>query len=230
MNSESYRALVAKLAQAQARYATERQQAQREYETTCAAAAATLQETGAAVARAAAGAREAAGAVEQVDTDAAQLWQAVRQQSPSRLRRRLGVPPEPTARPAEPQPADGPLDEPAAARHLAAAREIVSSARRRAPLPWHAYVLLAFLGALVGALGYLAARGILVAGHAVHGPPGVVLTAVGQVGAFGAPLAGLPVAKLYADRLGAHLEAAAVGLVVLSGVLVATGLTLARPW
>lgn len=233
MDRDTYRELMAELAAAQSRYAAERLDVQRRYDAQCAAAAATAEQARAAAATTAAGARAAATIVGHVDDEAAHLWQALRNQSPGRLRRGLGVPPEPAA-PAqlvEPPPADAPQEgpsEPAAIRHLAAARAALARGRRREPLPGAAYTLLPLLGAVAAALAYLAARGVLLLGHTLHGPTGVVLTAVGQIATFASPLAGLPATKGYADRRGARVDAGAIGVVVIGGMLAVGGLNLVR--
>jgi hypothetical protein len=230
----AYRELMRALAQAQARYDDEVAQVQQQFEQRCAAAATTAEEARVAAATTAAGARAAAQILDHVDIEAAGLWQAVRNRAPSRLRRRLGFPPEPAAPDdlVEPPPSDEPDGdpaEPAAIRHLALATEVVARGRKRGPLPRAAYALLPLLGVLAAALAYGAARGMLLFGDTLHGPPGTVVTAVGQIATFAAPLAGLPAAKVYADRRGARLDAGAIGLVVLAGMIAVATLTLWRP-
>src|SRR6266545_656515 len=194
MSEAKYRNLMRSLAQAQARYAEDRTEVQRRYEDQCVAAAATAREVKAAATATAAGVRAAAEILDHVDVEAARLWQALRHQAPSRLRRRLGVPPEPApphelVEPPPDEPGEDP--EPPAVRHLAQA----------------------------AAVGYAVARGLLLLGDTLHGPPGTVLTAVGQIATFASPLAGLPATKGYADRRGARVDGGAIGLVVLGGML-----------
>jgi hypothetical protein len=235
MAGASYRNLMRALAQAQARYAEEQAEVQRRYDTQCAAAAATAHQARAASAATAAGVRAAAGIVDHVDTEAARLWQALRHQVPSRLRRRLGVPPEPASPEdlVEPPPAadpdEGQPTEPGPVRHLAEAAAVVARARKRGQLSFGGYTLLPLLGAIAAALAFAAARGLLLLGNTLHGPPGTVVTAVGQIATFAAPLAGLPVAKAYADRRGARVDAGAIGLVVIGGMLVVGALSFLRP-
>jgi hypothetical protein len=114
-------------------------------------------------------------------------------------------------------------------RHLAEAAAVVAGGRKRGPLPFGAYALLPLLGAIAAALAFAAARGLLLLGDTLHGPPGTVVTAVGQIATFAAPLAGLPAAKGYADRRGARIDAGAIGLVVLGGMLAVGALSFLRP-
>jgi hypothetical protein len=228
-----YRELMTKLATAQARYAAERLDAQRRYEVQCAAAAATAAQAKAAAVATSAGVRAAAAIVEHVDLEAAQVWQKLRSQAPGRLRKRLGIPPEPAApdEVVEPPPVDEPEEgppEPAAVRHLAAAGSVLASGRRREAFSGGAYALLPLLGAIAAALAYGLARGLLLFGHSLHGPAGVVVTAVGQIATFASPLAGLPATKGYADRRGARIDAGAIGMVVLGGMLAVCGLNFLR--
>ncbi len=232
MSEAKYRNLMRSLAQAQARYAEDRTEVQRRYEDQCVAAAATAREVKAAATATAAGVRAAAEILDHVDVEAARLWQALRHQAPSRLRRRLGVPPEPApphelVEPPPDEPGEDP--EPPAVRHLAQAAAVVTRGRKREPLRGGAYALLPLLGAVAAAVGYAVARGLLLLGDTLHGPPGTVLTAVGQIATFASPLAGLPATKGYADRRGARVDGGAIGLVVLGGMLAVGALSVLRP-
>src|SRR6266508_2930272 len=209
----TYRELMRALAQAQSGYAEELDDVQQRYEAQCAAAVAASDEARAAAAFTAAGVRAAAEIVDHVDAEAATLWQAVRRRAPSRLRRRLGVPPEPARPPdlVEPPPAEDDPPEPGEIRHLAQAAAVAARGRKREPLSGRGYALLPVLGAVLAALAFLAARGLLLLGDALHGPPGTVVTAVGQIATFASPLAGLSAIKGYADRRGARVDAGAIG-------------------
>jgi hypothetical protein len=237
MDSEhGYLALMRRLAGVQARYAAERQAAQERYASQCAAANTTAEETRAAASQTAAGIRTATSLVEQVDAEAAEIWYALRNQASGRLRARLGVPPEPAPpdRLVEPDPPlvmasgeDAPA-EPAPMRYLTHAAELVTRGRRRQPLPRRSYVLLPILGGLGAGVAFAFARGLLLLGHVWTGPVSIVLVAVGQIAVFSSPLAGLPAAKVYADRRAARLDAGAIALVVLGGMLAVCGLNVLR--
>jgi hypothetical protein len=226
---DSYQELMARLAAEESRYAAECDAVRRTYDQQCAAAAALAEEARAAVGATAAGVRAASAIVEHVDEQSAELWYALRSKTSGRLRTRLGVPPEPAA-PADvrdPPTAMERAHEPGPVRLLAEAQNLVSRARRREPLPARSYAILPLLGAIGAGLAYLLARSILLLGHTLHGPPSVVVVAVGQIGLFASPLAGLLATPRYTERRGARLDAGVVGLVVLGGMLTVAAVTIA---
>jgi hypothetical protein len=240
MDSDSaghgYPELMRQLAGVQARYAAERQEAQRRYRTQCTAAQAAADEARAAATQTAAGIRAAAAIVEHVDQEAAEIWYALREQASGRLRSQLGVPPEPAPPHEVAQPDESPLTagaadeaaEPAPVRYLTRAADLVAAGRRRQSLPGRSYAALPILGALGAGIAFAIARGLLLLGHTWHGPVSIVLVAVGQIAVFSSPLAGLPAAKVYADRLVSRLDAGAVALVVIGGMLTVCGLNLVK--
>jgi hypothetical protein len=230
---ESYRALMSRLAAAESLYAAERDAVQKDYDEQCAAAVAAAEQARAAMGFTAAGVRAATAIVEHVDEEAAELWYALRSKTSGRLRTRLGVPPEPAPptdlrEPPDVMHTDDEPPEPAPVRFLSQARSLVARARRREPLAARSYAILPLLGAIGGAFAYLVARAILLLGHTLHGPPSVVLTAVGQIGLFASPLAGLLVTPLYTERRGARLDAGVIGMVVLGGMLTVAAVSIVR--
>lgn len=155
--------------------------------------------------------------VRQVDGEAEQAWRRAVSRLPQAMAARL-APPAPRRAP-QPRAAG----EAAVARvsHLVTSAEgLLAAAEKSPPVPGRAYPLLAIAGAVATAIAYAAAQGALFVGHRYAGPVGLVVAAVGQLATFAAPLSGLPALRWYVNRIGAKLDANAVGVVLVAGIAV----------
>lgn len=235
---EAYARLMSRLAQAFADHRAERDAAEREYAERCAAAQAAVAQATEATRATSVRLRAARDLVTQVDSEAGELWQTLQARLVGRAGIRLpGLPPPageeelagPGALAAPGTLAGGPgertgADTPAAATVAAVsallgdADDLLASAVQRQSVGGAGYLALAVLGALVTSATYGLARLVLLAGHALGGPVGLVLIVVGQIAVFLAPLAGLAWARWYLDRRHARLDVPAVAAVVIGGL------------
>ncbi|MET7751572.1 hypothetical protein [Micromonospora sp. NPDC005367] len=205
--SETYAAQVRRLADLSARVHAQREEARTWHEQQCAAAQRAVAEAEEQVAHAE---RELAAArelQEQVDTEAAHLWQLLRERLGA-AGRRLAGPPPPTSR----VDADPVL-------LLGRVRELLDRTRQPGELPGSANPLLAACGVAGAVLAYALGTAARAAGVGYGGDLAVGMPVLALVVTLLGPLVGLVPAKVLADRRNAVLGPRPITVVLAAGVV-----------
>jgi hypothetical protein len=215
------------LAQAQARRRVEFKAAVDWYDTECATRVSATEDARDAVEEAAAAARAAGEAVRRTDAEVAAAWASTARHLGRHARRFMGPVPEPmeTAADAGDDSAAAVSADPA--RYLRRAESLLDEARMPHALPGWGYPLLVAIGAVCAVLGYITAQSLLALGGPFGSGWGGVVTMAGYVLKLGSPLAGLPVARLLCDRVGAQFHAGVISTTVVGGMVAVTCLMIA---
>jgi hypothetical protein len=220
----SYDELMRELSRAVAEREADRRTVVQLHDTERTEAAEELRRARAEAARAQRRQRAADELFQRVQQETARQWQRLRVQLPGRRRARLGVLPRPT----EPNRAQVRVDHPAegASELIDEARELLDELHGKPALSGGVYPLLVLLGVVCTGLVYLFSRGLLLAAHKAPGSVGTVLTTLGHIITFAAPLGGLGATKWFVDRAGARLDVGVVVIVLLAGLATLAGLGL----
>jgi hypothetical protein len=145
-----------------------------------------------------------------VEAESQELWDSLARVS-GLSANRLGVLPAPT-----PVPPDA---DPDARMWLAYVREAIKQAGQERPMPSWSPLVLAMLGAAGAATAYAIGEVLRWIGRGVGGDVAVGLPVLALVATLLGPVVGLGPARLLADRRGAALDARAVAIVVIAGVV-----------
>nr|MDT0657514.1 hypothetical protein [Micromonospora sp. DSM 115978] len=210
--TDSYRDLLARLAELHARVDAQRAEAHAWYADQCAKADRAVREATDAVRRAEAEVAAAREEVESTEAEAAHLWQTLR----GRLgpaARRAGTPPVPVA---------GAEADPGAL--LDGVRDLLDRVRQPGELSGAAQPVLAFFGACGAAASFGLGLVARATGERYGGDLSVGMPVLALVVTLLGPVVGLAPAKLYADRRHAGLDIRAVLVVLVAGLLTTAAL------
>lgn len=204
--AESYRQIIERLAGQQAALAAEQAEARRWYAQQDAAAQAAVGRAAEVVAEASGKVEAMRSAVERVDMESHRLWRLLEDRVGT-----LGGPPRPA-------PVTDPGDDPFLLLQ-GVEDSLARAAKTSRVLPSWAAPLLVVVGAAGAGLGLAAAYGARWVAHRIGGDFDTFAPVLKQIVTLLAPFVGLAATKLVADRRDAQLDAGAVGVVVVSGLL-----------
>jgi hypothetical protein len=204
--SESYTAVVRRLAEVTARVDAQRAEADSWYERQCAAADRAVRDAELVVRQADAAVSAARAEVEAIDAEVGHLWGALGARLGAAAAR-LGAPPT---------PARGAAADPATL--LDGVRDLLDRAKRPGELPGSVQPLLAVFGVLGAAAAAALGAGARMVGHRHGGDLAAGLPVLALVVTLLGPFVGLAPARLLADRRQAALGPRPVAVVLIAGL------------